>query len=929
MTSKTKYIVIVLLLLVLATTSVGLSTWNIHYQAIVGDIDFTMQDPSTKDSVLNRYIYFTPAKDADGNITTKKQNYPIGRGGAEDIFTYIYDANPHAPTVFVPSEGDVKGSDNYPTDLFLADGALDSELVWGIKDVFDEIKFKYEYRLIAMPYVSEDYKGKSENFCEITAIEYYENKINVYLTWKNGNNGSNQGENVLVELLLSGGNYTNFNIPNVEDENIKNKITVTNAGGQLTVGVNGFTPFPIVTTQNGWVTDAPSNAGVYQCRIVAKLDADVDTSSDTNEHKNAANEAIKALNALQEDGINYAAQVTYAILPRNSEMEQIDYSYEKSSATEQQIKARRNLGGTMPLAESAEATTDEDGIHTINGNANSFYVTYGGVGFEISITSTFATLDGIADVSFPISEYLFTNANALKAISEVGEGKYYTAYGFSPDPNYQITNPEVHYTILRREVQIDNWTTTDLVYNGTTQSQSAHTNNSYDSTFDYSWTEADGTELDSAPIDAGSYKVWASVGENYYLSCVEGVGTLDETSGKVSFDYTIAPKPVDITWTNTDTLVYNGSAQAPTATANGLCTRDGAVDLCTVTVTGAQTNAGTGYTATATALSNPNYVLATKDGGWTTTFKIDAKPVGILWSQNMLSLTYNSKAQKPNAYIADTDLCSQNGEKDTCAVIVTGEQTNVGDYTATATSLSNPNYVLAEGTWETAFKITPKPVTITWTNTDTLVYTGQAQAPTAAASGIYATDTCTVNVTGAQTNAGTGYTATATGLSNSNYKFANNATLTTTFKIQQLTATLAWANTSAVYDGQAHKPTATVSNLCGTDTCTVTVTGAQTNAGTYNATATELSNGNYALPTNATQQFEISPKSITLTWSGATLTYNGQAQAPTASIASGLVTGDTCDVTITGQQTSVGSNYTAIATLSNGNYSATNSTQTF
>ncbi|MBQ4272774.1 MAG: hypothetical protein IJB95_03905, partial [Clostridia bacterium] len=728
---------------------------------------------------------------------------------------------------------------------------------------------------------------------------------------------------------------TNFNIPNVEDENIKNKITVTNADDQLTVGVNGFTPFPIVTAQNGWVTDAPSNAGVYQCRITAQLKDGASGNIDT------ANKAIAQLNSLAESGISYAAQVTYAILPRNSEMAQIGYSYEKSSTTEQQVKARRNLANTMPLAESAEVTTDEDGLHTINGNSNSFYVTYGGVGFEISITSTFETLNGSANVSFPISEYLFTNANALKELLADGqtwdqnENHYYTTYGFSPDPNYQITNPEVHYTILRREVQIDKWTTTDLVYNGTAQSQSAHTNNSYDSTFDYSWTKADGTELDSTPIDAGSYKVLASVGENYYLSCVEGAGTLDETSGKVSFDYTITPKPVDITWTNTDTLVYNGSAQAPTATANGLCTRDGAVDICTVTVTGAQTNARTGYTATATALSNPNYVLATKDGGWTTTFKINQKPVGILWSQNTLSLTYNSEAQKPNAYIADTDLCSQNGQKDTCAVIVTGEQTNANatgeTYTAKATGLSNPNYVLAEGTWETAFTITPKPVTITWT-TDTLVYNGTAQAPTTTVEGLVGGDTCTVDVTGKETNAGTGYTATATGLSNSNYEFANNATLTTTFKIQQLTATLAWANTSVVYDGQAHKPTATVSNLCSQngvmDTCTVTVDGAQTNAGKHTATATGLDNSNYALPTNATQQFEISPKSITLTWSDATLIYNGQAQAPTASIASGLVNDDTCDVTITGQKTNVG-NYTANATLSNGNYSATNSTQTF
>ena len=62
-----------------------------------------------------------------------------------------------------------------------------------------------------------------------------------------------------------------------------------------------------------------------------------------------------------------------------------------------------------------------------------------------------------------------------------------------------------------------------------------------------------------------------------------------------------------------------------------------------------------------------------------------------------------------------------------------------------------------------------------------------------------------------------------------------------------------------IYDGQNHLPTATlnVDDIVNGDECRVTVTGEQTNAGTYEATATNLSNGNYKLPTNVVTSFVI------------------------------------------------------------------------
>ena len=82
---------------------------------------------------------------------------------------------------------------------------------------------------------------------------------------------------------------------------------------------------------------------------------------------------------------------------------------------------------------------------------------------------------------------------------------------------------------------------------------------------------------------------------------ITGIGNYNGTIEKT---FTINPKEISIIW-GESTLTYNGVAQAPTATADGLADND----ECTITVAGAQTNVGDDYTATATKLSNNNYTL--------------------------------------------------------------------------------------------------------------------------------------------------------------------------------------------------------------------------------------------------------------------------------------------------------------------------------
>ena len=149
---------------------------------------------------------------------------------------------------------------------------------------------------------------------------------------------------------------------------------------------------------------------------------------------------------------------------------------------------------------------------------------------------------------------------------------------------------------------------------------------------------------------------------------------------------------------------------------------------------------------------------------------------------------------------------------------------------------------------------------ITWTESS-FVYNGTAQEPTVTSVKVGENDvpeaeyqiSCTDNI-----NAGTATLTLTDKVAGNNYIVSGS----TTFEIAPLVATLEWSGTDLQYSGSAQQPTATVSNLVGEDVCTVTVTGEQTNMGSYTATATALSNSNYALPATVTQSFTISPKSL-------------------------------------------------------------------
>jgi len=177
----------------------------------------------------------------------------------------------------------------------------------------------------------------------------------------------------------------------------------------------------------------------------------------------------------------------------------------------------------------------------------------------------------------------------------------------------------------------------------------------------------------------------ANINVGTATATITGIG---DYSGTVEKTFEITPKEITVIWGNQTSFVYNGTEQAPTATAEGLV--DG--DECLITVSGAK-DVGS-YTAKAVDLSNSNYKLPTEN--LEKTFEITPKEISIVWGGQ--TLFYSGTEQAPTA--TAKGLVSD----DICLITVSGAK-DVGIHTATVTALSNSNYKLPTENLETQFEI--------------------------------------------------------------------------------------------------------------------------------------------------------------------------------------------------------------------------------
>ena len=385
------------------------------------------------------------------------------------------------------------------------------------------------------------------------------------------------------------------------------------------------------------------------------------------------------------------------------------------------------------------------------------------------------------------------------------------------------------------------------------------------------------------------------------------------------------------------------NAGASDKTYNG--TNQTGVTGTSVTWTGTTSaiDAGT-YTANATPDANHAWSDGTTNAK-AITWKMNPKSIAVTW-ETTTTFTYNGQPQAPT-------VSATSGITGETINVTRTTGTNAGSYTSTASISSvtggrarKENYTLTGNT--KAFTINKANATMTDPTLVTgLVYNTRAQnliskagngaggtikyglgannttAPTTWNTSVTGTDAGTyyvwskVDADGNHNNVGAKYIGTVT--------IAKATVTIPTSPVKQYT-----------YNGkaQAHGytlPTGTAIENNGT-------TASATDAGTYNIVLKLTSASNYQwsdkTTTNKTINWKINPKSITVTWGATSFTYNGQAQAPTASATSGI-TGETINITRT-TGTNAGS-YTSIVSISSvtggrarkENYTLTGNTKAF
>ena len=354
----------------------------------------------------------------------------------------------------------------------------------------------------------------------------------------------------------------------------------------------------------------------------------------------------------------------------------------------------------------------------------------------------------------------------------------------------------------------------------------------------------------------------------------EDVGTYAITQGELTAgvnyiitytgaSFTITRKPLTIT-ADSDTKAYDGTPLTKNGfTYEGLLPSD---HIDNVTVTGSQTNAGTSDNVLSAAViknSNNDDVTANYDITYTNgTLTVTPKPITVkadnkwkAYGEADPTLTYTSGGLLNNDAITVT------------LSRVTGE--NVGTYAITVGGLTaGDNYEISF----TGANLTIVKAELTVTaNNHTITYGNEPAGNGVTCEGFVGEETSAVlggtldyDFSYSQYgDVGNTYTIKPKGLTSSNYEI--------TFSTGKLTVSpkevgLTWSETTFPYDGSPHAPTATATGLVNGDKIGVTVSGAETNAGTsHTATASALTGTkkhNYKLPEANTHTFTISRKSI-------------------------------------------------------------------
>ena len=383
-----------------------------------------------------------------------------------------------------------------------------------------------------------------------------------------------------------------------------------------------------------------------------------------------------------------------------------------------------------------------------------------------------------------------------------------------------------------------------------------------------------------APTDAGNYYVKASIAASgNYTGATSNVAAL-----------TISAKEIAVVWGNI-TFSYDGESHAPTATTTGVTG-----ETVTLSVAGATANIGdneavaTIESVTGGREKAANYTLTNASITFTinTSSELSATAEGYtgMYDGQPHGITVNA----PEG--ATVKFGEVNG---TYNLDATPTLTNVG---TKVVYYEVTKYGYEAVTGNATIKITPRKVgdgegefsaTITLNN-DEFEYdgTGHEPTPTVVVDGVTLKEGEDYEVT-YRNNIDASETAPTVVIS-----FIGNYTgkEEVTFTIKPKEVIVEWSNLTFDYDGAVHIPTAIARGIDG-ETITLTVTGASSRVGDFEAAATinrvtggRANKNNYVL-TNDNTTFTIKTADMTVTSEGYTGVYDGQPHGITVNAPEG------------------------------------------
>ena len=470
------------------------------------------------------------------------------------------------------------------------------------------------------------------------------------------------------------------------------------------------------------------------------------------------------------------------------------------------------------------------------------------------------------------SNYLSVGSVTIPTSKGRNAGDYNIYYFVKGNSNYKNTSDSVKVTISAKTLSIP-VSPNAKPYNGNLQGSGI------------SCPQGSTTSEITSAIDAGTYSQKCTLNSttNYVWD------DTNKTTTPKSISWKIKPKEIAVTWGSTTQFTYNGSGQAPSASA----TTGIANETMVVTrTTGTTVKKEGSYTSTASCSSVTGG--RAKCGNYTLTGNTKSFSIG----RATIKTTPSSPAEK--SYNGSTQ-----GSGITCpSGSTTGgttSATNQGTYTQTCTP--DGNHKWSDGTTE-AIKIkwVIKPVSAIINCNDKIYYNGASQTACSCSGG-------TIGGTTSAIDAGT-YTVSCT--PDGNHTAPDNKQ----WKIKPKEIAVTWGSTTQfTYNGSGQAPSASATTGIANETMVVTRTTGTTvkKEGSYTSTAScssvtggRAKCGNYTLTGN-TKSFSIGKRNTTCTTTSASKYYNGTELTANSGTCTNLVSGHSATVSASGTITNAGS----------------------